>query len=48
MTYVYQFGDIKVDSSAALKQAQIEATRLAALSGSRYAGMADSGKGYQR
>jgi hypothetical protein len=47
VTYIYQFGDIKVTSSDALTQVQQQATRLAALAGSRYSGMADSKKGYQ-
>jgi hypothetical protein len=47
VTYIYQFGDIKVTSSDALTQVQQQATRLAALAGSRYSGMASSKKGYQ-
>lgn len=48
VTYIYQFGDIKVSSAKALTQAQQEARRLASLSGNRYAGMAATGRGYQR
>jgi hypothetical protein len=40
------YGDIKVDSNAAARQAAKEARRLAALAGSRYAGMAETGRGY--
>ena len=46
-TVNYNFGgDIVVQSSEALRQAAKEAKRLAALSGSRYAGMAETGRGY--
>jgi hypothetical protein len=45
VNYVFT-GDIRVESDAALRQAAKEAKRLAALSGSRYAGMAETGKGY--
>jgi len=48
MTNVYNFnGGIRVESSAALTQVQQQAARLASLAGSRYAGMASTGKGYQ-
>lgn len=40
------YGDIKVANGNAAKQAAKEAQRLAALSGSRYAGMAETGRGY--
>lgn len=40
------YGGIQVDSNQAARQAAKEAKRLAALSGSRYAGMAETGRGY--
>ena len=40
------YGGINVDSSQAARQAVKEAKRLASLSGDRYAGMAETGKGY--
>jgi hypothetical protein len=47
ITNVYNFnGGIRVESGAALTQVQKQAARLAALSGSRYAGMAATGQGY--
>jgi hypothetical protein len=40
------YGDIKVADGQAARQAAKEARRLAALSGSRYTGMAETGRGY--